>query len=79
MPNKTKVILGLAILLLVVLVGWPIASCELSYFELCTDLCDIASQNSVRIGLAPASTDEEIRATWSATPGTTTFSLSLSK
>ena len=61
-PNKAKLILGLAVLVLAVLVGWPIASSELAYFELRADLRDIASQNSARIGLAPASTDEEIRA-----------------
>jgi hypothetical protein len=62
-PNRAKLILGLAVLVLVVVVGWPLASSELSYFELRADLRDIASQNAVRIGLAPASTDEEIRAT----------------
>ena len=63
MPNKAKLIVGLAILVLAVVVGWPFASCELSYFELRADLRDIASQNSVRIGLSPESTDDEIRAT----------------
>ena len=63
MPNKPKLILGSAVSVLVVAVGWSFASCELSYFELRADLRDIASQNAVRIGLAPASTDEEIRAT----------------
>jgi len=60
-PNKAGLILGLAVLVLVVIVGWPFASCELSYYELRADLRDIASQNAVRIGLASASTDEEIR------------------
>jgi uncharacterized membrane protein (DUF441 family) len=50
-PNKAKLILGLAVLVLVVVVGWPLASGELSYFELRADLRDIASQNAVRIGL----------------------------
>jgi hypothetical protein len=62
-PNKAKLILWLAVLVLAVVVGWPFALCELSYFELRADLRDIASQNAVRIGLAPASTDDEIRAT----------------
>jgi hypothetical protein len=61
-PNKAKLILGLAVLVLAVLVGWPIASSELAYFELRADLRDIASQNAAHIGLASASTDEEIRA-----------------
>jgi hypothetical protein len=62
-PKKAKIILGLAVLALAVVVGWPIASGVLSYFELRADLRDIASQNAVRIGLVPASTDDEIRAT----------------
>jgi hypothetical protein len=64
--SKTRtgqLILGLAVLVLAVVVGWPFASCEVSYFELRADLRDIASQNAVQIGLAPASTDDEIRAT----------------
>jgi hypothetical protein len=60
--KKTKLMLGLALLALAFVVGWPIASSELVYFELRADLRDIASQNAVRIGLASASTDEEIRA-----------------
>ena len=48
---------------MVVAGGWSFASCELSYFELRADLRDIASQNAVGIGLAPESTDDEIRAT----------------
>ena len=62
MLKKTKVMLGLAVLALAFVVGWQIASSELAYFELRADLRDIASQNATRIGLAPASTDEEIRA-----------------
>ena len=64
MLKKTKVMLGLAVLALALafVVGWQIASSELAYFELRADLRDIASQNATRIGLAPANTDEEIRA-----------------
>ncbi|HKV62228.1 MAG TPA: hypothetical protein VJO16_09965 [Candidatus Acidoferrum sp.] len=62
MPKKTKLTLGLALLALAFAVGWPIASSELAYFELRADLRDIASQNAVRIGLASANTDDEIRA-----------------
>jgi len=62
-PNKAKLILGLAVPVLAVLLGWSFASCELSYFELRADLRDIASQNAVQIGLVPESTDDEIRAT----------------
>ena len=61
MLKRPKLLLGLAVLALAFVVGWQIASSELAYFELRADLRDIASQNAVRIGLAPASTDEEIR------------------
>jgi hypothetical protein len=60
--KKIKLMLGLAVLALAFVVGWQIGSSELAYFELRADLRDIASQNATRIGLAPASTDEEIRA-----------------
>lgn len=62
MLKKIKLMLGLAVLALAFVVGWQIGSSELAYFELRADLRDIASQNATRIGLAPASTDEEIRA-----------------
>ena len=62
MVKKAKLILGLAVLALAFAVGWPVASSELAYYELRADLRDIASQNAVRIGLASANTDEEIRA-----------------
>lgn len=62
MLKKAKLILGLAVLALAFAVCWPAASSELAYFELRADLRDIASQNAVRIGLASANTDEEIRA-----------------
>lgn len=62
MLKKTTLTLGLTLLALAFVVGWQIASSELAYFELRADLRDIASQNAARIGLAPASTDEEIRA-----------------
>jgi hypothetical protein len=78
-PNKAKLVLGLAVLVLAVVVGWLFASCALYYFELRADLRDIASQNAVRIGLAPESTDDEIRATACAPPGSMRFNLGLSK
>jgi hypothetical protein len=61
--GKAKLILGLAVLALAVVVGWPIASWELANLELRDDLRDIAAQNAARIGLAPPSTDEDLRST----------------
>ncbi len=61
--GKAKLILGLAVLAMAVVAGWPIAWCELANLELREDLRDIAAQNAVRIGLAPPSTDEYLRST----------------
>ena len=62
MLKNPKLLLGLALLALAFAVGWQFAASELAYFELRADLRDIASQNAVRIGLASANTDDEIRA-----------------
>ncbi|MGD1211809.1 MAG: hypothetical protein ABR973_10695 [Candidatus Acidiferrales bacterium] len=51
--RKAKLILGLAVLALAIIAGWPIASCELANLELREDLRDLAAQNGARIGLAP--------------------------
>src|SRR5260370_7109713 len=61
--GKAKLILGLVVLAMAVVAGWPIAWCELANLELREDLRDIAAQNAVRIGLAPPSTDEYLRST----------------
>jgi len=59
--GKAILILGLAVLALAVVAGWPIASCELANFELHEDMRDLAAQIGGRIGLTPWSTDEELR------------------
>ena len=59
--GKAKLILGLAVLALALIAGWQVVACELANSELKEDLRDIAAQNSVRIGLAPPSTDEDLR------------------
>lgn len=59
--GKAKLILGLTVLALAVLVGWPIASCNLANLELCGDMQDLAAQVGTRIGLTPQSTDEDFR------------------
>ncbi|MGD0957891.1 MAG: hypothetical protein ABR953_13830 [Candidatus Acidiferrales bacterium] len=61
--RKAKLILGLAVLALAVIVGWPIASSELANFELREDLRDLAAQNGAGIGLTAPSTDEDLRST----------------
>lgn len=59
--RKAKLILGLVILALAVVAGWRVASCELANIELRDDMRDLATQLGSRIGLTPASTDEEFR------------------
>jgi hypothetical protein len=59
--TKVKVILGGAFLALLVSTGWQLAACELAYFELQDELKDIASLNRARIGMAPPSSDDDLR------------------
>jgi hypothetical protein len=59
--RKAKIILGLAILALMVAVGWRIGSCELANAELQSDLRDLAAEVGARIGLDARSTDEQLR------------------
>jgi len=59
--GKAKLILGLVILALAVVAGWRVASCELANMELRQDMRDLATQLGSRIGLTPASADEDFR------------------
>ena len=59
--RKAAVILGLAALLLAAFTAWQITACYVANSELQSDMKDLAVQNSARIGLAPISTEEELR------------------
>jgi hypothetical protein len=59
--RKAKLILGTAVLAFALIGAWQVVACEIANSELKEDLRDIAAQNSVRIGLAPPSTDEDLR------------------
>jgi hypothetical protein len=59
--GKAKLILGLVVLTLAGVAGWRVASCELANLELGEDLRDLAAQVGSRIGLTPASSDEDFR------------------
>jgi hypothetical protein len=59
--GKAKLILGLVVLTLAGVAGWRVASCELANLELREDLRDLAAQVGSRIGLTPASSDEDFR------------------
>jgi len=52
---------GAIVVAVVAPAGWQIASCEIANSELQEDLRDLASQNAARLGLSPASTDEDFR------------------
>jgi len=59
--RNAAVILGLAALLLAAFAAWQITACYVANSELQSDMKDLAVQNSARIGLAPISTEEELR------------------
>lgn len=59
--SKVKVLLGGAVLVLFVSTAWQIGVCELANYELQDEMKDMAAQNSVRIGLAPPSSDDDLR------------------
>jgi hypothetical protein len=61
--GKAKIILVCALLALLASTGWQIGACELAYYELQDELKDVASLNSARIGLAPPSSDDDLRQT----------------
>ena len=61
MIGKAKLILGLVVLALAGVAGWRVASCELANLELRDDMRDLAAQIGSRIGLTPASSDEDFR------------------
>jgi hypothetical protein len=59
--GKLRLILGLSFLILVIVVVWQVASCELANAALHDDLRDIAAQVGARIGLVPLSSDDQLR------------------
>jgi len=58
---KLKIVLGIAVLVLVMMVGWQIASWELANLNLQEEMRDMASQAGVRIGFVVPSSDEDLR------------------
>jgi hypothetical protein len=61
--RKVAFVAGVIAAALAVLLGWQFASCEIANSQLQEDLRDVASQNAARLGLSPASTDEDFRKT----------------
>lgn len=61
--RKNAIILGLVVLVsLAGVIGWQVGACCLANSELQSDMRDLAVQNPFRVGLAPAPTEESLRA-----------------
>jgi hypothetical protein len=56
------IILGLVLLALAGIIGWQFGACYVANSELQSDMQDLAVQSPYRIGLAPAPTEEGLRA-----------------
>lgn len=59
--RRAKLSVGIAVLALAIIAGWPIASCELANIELHEDLRDLAAQTGAHIGLNSFNTDQDFR------------------
>jgi hypothetical protein len=59
--RKITVMIGIAVLVGLVVMGWQIGSCELANVALRDDMQDIASQAGTRIGFVEPRTDEDLR------------------
>ena len=59
--RKLKLILGLAVLVFAINAGWQIGSAYIANLALQEDLRDIAGEIAARIGLAPPSTEGDLR------------------
>jgi hypothetical protein len=59
--RKATLIIGLAVLAVIIALGWQIGSRELANIEFQDDLHDLAAQNAARIGLEAPHNDDELR------------------
>jgi hypothetical protein len=58
--RRITIIPGIAVLVLMVLVGWQVGSWELSNMNLQEEMQDLASQAGTHVGFVPPSSDEEV-------------------
>jgi hypothetical protein len=58
---KITILTGIAVLVVMVVMGWQIGSCELANIELEDDMQDLASQAGSRIGFVEPRSDEDLR------------------
>lgn len=54
---------GIVVLLVILIVGWQIGSCEVANYELQDDLRDLASQAGTHIGLSQQTSEDDLRET----------------
>ena len=59
---RNHAVIGLVLLALAGVIGWQVGACYVANSELQSDMQDLAVQNPFRIGLAPAPTEEGLRA-----------------
>jgi len=59
--REAKVIGGIAVAALAVILGWPVATCEIADYEFRDDLHDTAVQNGAKIGLTAPASDADLR------------------
>jgi hypothetical protein len=59
--RKVTISLGIAVFVVIVIVGWQIGSCELANMELQDDMQDLASQAGAHIGFVEPRSDEDLR------------------
>jgi hypothetical protein len=58
--RKPKIVLGIAVLVLIVMTGWQIASWELANVLLQEEIRDMASEAGVRVGFVIPRSDEDL-------------------
>ena len=59
--KRPMVLAGLSLVLLACFAAWQVTACYLANSELQSDMRDLAVQNPARTGLAPISTEQELR------------------
>jgi hypothetical protein len=59
--RKITILVGIVFLMVMVVMGWQIVSCELANVQLQDDMQDIASQAGTRIGFVEPRSDEDLR------------------
>lgn len=59
---RNYAVIGLVLLASAGVIGWQVGACYVANSELQSDMQDLAVQNPFRIGLAPAPTEEGLRA-----------------